>query len=95
MNLYHWAHADCIREYAAGDIIVMAPSVDEARELARDRMDDYLKEHRSWWWSYDTEGKLDENYVEDYDNFKRKFEADLVQEPDLIGEQTIFIRGSE
>jgi hypothetical protein len=95
MNLYHWAAAGCLKEYSCGDIIVMAESIDQAREKAKAHMNDFLKEHRSWWWDYAIEDKVDENYLDDYNEFKLKLLADLIAEPDLIEPAVIFIRGSE
>lgn len=95
MNLYHWAAASCLKEYSCGDIIVMAETVDAARQKATGQMNDFLKEHRSWWWDYAIEDKVDENYLEDYNAFKQLLEQDLVMEPDVIESAVIFIRGSE
>ncbi|ESX17866.1 hypothetical protein X766_15810 [Mesorhizobium sp. LSJC255A00] len=94
MNLYHWALAECLKEYSCGDIIVMAETLDQAKEKAQAQMDPYLRESRSWWWTYDSD-KVDEWSQDDYDNFKRQFESDLAKEPDVIGNGVIFIRGSE
>ncbi|RUX60174.1 hypothetical protein [Mesorhizobium sp. M7A.F.Ca.CA.002.12.1.1] len=95
MNLYHWAVASCLKEYSCGDIIVMAETVDEAREKAKTKTDSYLKSHRSWWWSYTAEREIHEDYVDDYNQFKRLLEEDMAHEPDVIESAVIFIRGSE
>ncbi|MER9436707.1 hypothetical protein NKJ04_17590 [Mesorhizobium sp. M0618] len=94
MNLYHWAAAGCLKEYSCGDIIVMAESVDEARQKAFVHVGVWLKDHRSWWFAAD--GTLDaEMWQDSYDDFHLLLRVDLVAKPDLIESAVIFIRGSE
>ena len=93
MNLYHWPWAECLEEYSCGDIIVVAPSIEEARQKARANIDALLKGSRSWWFRSD--GTVDPDEAEYYREFIQKLERDLKKDPDLVQHGTIYIRGSE
>ncbi|KAB2751783.1 hypothetical protein [Brucella anthropi] len=92
MNLYHWSRATCLKAYRTGDIIVMAESVEEARQKVRDNIDEFLKEHRSWWFLGDN---LDEYCREEYKDFMGMLEFDITLEPDIVASGAVFITGSE
>lgn len=93
-NLYHWSVAECLENYSSGDIIVMASSLEEAKQKARENIITYLKQERSWWFNED--GTLDEDFgKDDYRSFMETLEEDLKKEPDTVESGTVFIRGSE
>ena len=92
MNLYHW-YASCLKNYSDGDIIVMAPSLEEAKEKVRAYAGTYLKYRYEWW--FKTDGTLDPDCTEDYEEFLTKLERDLAADPVSLKHQTIFIRGSD
>ncbi|AZO48039.1 hypothetical protein [Mesorhizobium sp. M4B.F.Ca.ET.058.02.1.1] len=94
MNLYHWAAASCLKEYSAGDIIVMAETIEDARQKAYRHADIWIRDQRAWWFNFD--GSIDrEMWQDSYDGFYRLLKEDLAQEPDLITPGVVFIRGSE
>lgn len=93
MNLYHWGNATCLEAYSAGDIIVMAETLDEARELVRKQAEVYIRDRYSWWFDFD--GSVEPDEREAYNDFKIKLEADLMVEPELVKSQVILIRGSD
>lgn len=33
MNLYHWPHVDALKDWASGDLIVMAENLEQAKEV--------------------------------------------------------------
>ena len=91
MKMFHWDGATCLENYSAGDIIVMAESVEDARFKALGLVDQYLKEHRSWW--FNSEGKLDPDSSDDHRQWMDKFERDISQSANE--REVIFISGSE
>lgn len=93
MNLYHWNVSEALKNYAPGDIIVMAESVEKARIKARVQIEIFLTLAREWW--YSAHGQLDPDSREDHSEFLRKFEQDIAHEPDLVESGAIFITGSE
>lgn len=86
MNLYRWG-SRLPRAYGNADIIVMAESLDQAREFARIQGRKYLHEHN----------RLNEDPEYDFglDEELRVLEADLSNEPELIPSGAILIRGSD
>lgn len=94
MNLYHW-HSKLMQAYGSGDIIVMADSVEEARDKARSQWapfeegpteDVYLTLLR------DTE---DEDYYPVYGQRLSELNGDLAKEPTIVESGVLFIRGSD
>lgn len=91
MQMYHWPRATCLKNYGDGDILVVAASVDEARDKAIAAYDAYLREERSWIFMID--GAVDPDEVEQYNLKWRELRDDIAVEPDV--RDVVFIRGSE
>jgi hypothetical protein len=83
----------CLKNYASGDIIVMAISAEAARQEAKLQVDHFLKGHRCWW--FDSDGVLCPDDKEEYDEFIQKLDKDLTVEPDVVETGVVFINGSE
>jgi len=81
MNLYEW-RSRMLANFDTGHIIVMAPSIEEARELAREGYRKLLREY------YAIE-KGDE-----FDSEMQGFENDLRDEPEIYDSSVIIIKGS-
>lgn len=79
--LYHWRSA-ALKNYAHGHIMIVASSIERARQEAREHFTEYAKEHWSFYDPEDLEAKL------------REFDADIAKDP-VIGNATVFIHGSE
>ena len=86
MEMYHW-HSSWLASYSTGDIVVMALTVDEARDAVRARFDDWLREERSW---LDPEDPEDD---EDIAELRARMERDLAADPTT--ERVLLIRGGE
>ncbi|NMT65020.1 hypothetical protein [Marinobacter orientalis] len=82
LNLYRWA-SRLPRAHGNGDIIVMAESLDQAREFARIQGRKYIQEQSSFIEML----RLNEEL--------RVLEADLLNEPELIPAGVVLIRRSE
>lgn len=89
MNLYHWNHCEVLRNYACGNISVIATSEADARDKVRAAYLDYLKQEREFlFWEYQ-----DEDDREEIKNLQTLLEKDLTQTPEI--RNVIFNRGSE
>jgi hypothetical protein len=93
MRLYHWPRVNCLANYSSGDIIVMAEGIEEARQIARTKMVDYVDDYRSWYFL--EKGVVDPDNKDEYDAFMSSFEKDLEEEPKVVDPAAVFIRGSE
>lgn len=96
MKLYHW-NSEVIRGVDPGDIVVMAESVEEARELVRNHfMEAEAEASRRFKEWYDTQ-ELDHPgyFVRQQANKLDMLEADLAQKPKVIFTQVVFIPGSD
>lgn len=51
MKLYHWNAVESLRNYAAGDVVVMARSEAEARKIFRRDLEKWLREHREFYFT--------------------------------------------
>lgn len=91
MVLFHWL-SDALREYTAGDIIVMAASVEDARADAETQALAYLRDAREWWFLRD--GTIDPDEMDDYQGWMERLRADLAKEPDTSS-TVIFLCGGE
>lgn len=93
MKMYRW-DSELLRQYSDGDLIAIAQSADEARQLLRAGLDDWLKEHRSWEWNEAFEPfEGDEPDKTGYDKLVAKFESDIAKEP--TEHVTLWMMGSE
>lgn len=86
--------ADCLKQYAAGRILVEAETVEEAREKARFGFKKFLIVERFKRWSPLEPPTPDEDEIEEHDTKVKMFEADIAKDP--CGKDTsFFIYGSE
>lgn len=86
MRMFHW-YSTWLKNYALGDIVVLALDVEEARQLVRERFNDWLREERSWL------NPADEDDAEYIDELWQRMEADLAKEPSE--DRVLLIRGGE
>lgn len=99
LKLYHWNSMQSLESWRAGNLIVIARDLEEARKLAFDQFLEYVRNDESapcnWMvGSYrDFPHDLDKDDKEEYDELVKTFFEDLQEIPD-IGSIAIFIRGS-
>ena len=89
--LYEW-RSKMLREYASGRIFVAATSVEQARDIARQCLDGYLRERYDYLY-YDGH-PLDEDSRVQLDGYRAAFEDDIAAEPTTC-DGAVFVRGSE
>lgn len=89
MNIYRW-NSQALRRYAAGDVIVMAETPDQARQKARDFAWEHFKVKFDWLIEGDEE-EADERFQK----FKQDLERDLAEVPFRPVFDVVFIEGSE
>lgn len=96
MKLFHWDNVTALANYAAGNIIVMAESVELARALALRDFIAYAKGDDTSRWNYyfAPDGKVDEDYAESWTATLALLDEDLKAEPEIVS-GAIIIRGSE
>lgn len=85
MNIYRW-HSDLLKQYYQGDLIVCASSPDEAREMLRSHLNEWIKEFRPW---EDDDLEL----YNLYNGIVKIFERDIASEPEV--HQQLWLFGSE
>lgn len=91
MQIYRW-WSEALKRYAVGDILVMADSIEAARELAKTEFEAYLliaeerlfKDGQPW----------DEDAAEELEKLRAKLAADIAQDPREI-KSAFFLLGSE
>jgi hypothetical protein len=74
MQLFHW-YSDALKNYARGNILVMAADVEQARALVREEARKWLLENKEWWFAAD--GSVQPEDAEDHDEWWAKLEADI------------------
>jgi hypothetical protein len=96
MKLYHW-NSEVIRGVDPGDIVVMAESVEEARELVRNHfMEAEAEASRRFKEWYEAQELDHPGYVSrTRANRLDMLEVDLAKEPKVIFTQVVFIPGSD
>jgi len=92
MPMYHWPLCEVLRNYASGDILVDAISVEDARQLARLDFEAWLKK-RYHYEFYEGE-PLDKEYRENLQRYRDQLETDLSATPTVITRGAVFIEGS-
>jgi hypothetical protein len=92
MKLYCW-RSDLLKAVGRGHIVVAADSIVEAREIAREGFDAYIKDRYSYYFNAD--GSLfDEDDQRYLDEYRAEFEKDISE--DIIStSKAVFIEGSE
>ena len=91
MQIYRW-WSDALKRYADGHILVIADSLDTARELAKTEFEAWLPvgEERLF-----KNGKpYDEDAAEELERLWTKFRADIAKDPAEI-KSAFFLEGSE
>lgn len=91
MQIYRW-WSEALKRYADGHILVMADSVDAARELAKTEFEAWLPiaEERLF-----RDGQpYDEDAAEELDKLRTKLAADIAKDPAEI-QGAFFLLGSE
>ena len=83
MQLYHWQSTG-LAEWTLGDILVVAPSLEAARDTARSHVEQWLRDEKEWLFLPGEEANLAAEIA--------KFHYDIKQEPSVTG--IVFIRGS-
>lgn len=95
MKVFHWNKSETLKRYACGDVIVVAETVEQAREKAvtdfvawiekPESYYNFMVSSRVWW---------DNDDAEAYYELIEKFKIDISEEPIEL-QDTIFIMGSE
>ena len=92
MPIYKWDN-ELLERYAHGDLIAMADSPDEARQMLRAELDEWLKENREYEWAEAHGLYGQEKDPEALTALRAKFEADISSEP--TAHRTLWIMGSD
>lgn len=88
MNLYVW-NSLYLKAYASGTIVVIAPSVEEARRKARINFEADIRERHEWLF-LDPNDPDEQEMIEEH---RAKFENDIASEPETT--EVLFIGGSD
>lgn len=96
MKLFHWDCSEVLKNYASGDIIVMAEDVAQARQIALVEFNKWARRDDSkfGWMFYVPEELWNDDDREEWQSILDKFSADISKEP-LDTQVALFIRGSE
>lgn len=89
MHLYVWS-SKYLEQYAPGNIIVMAPDKEGARDAARQEFERDLADR----YDYAVAVKDDPDFDEMIADLRQKFESDLSREPRVIESRALFLIGS-
>lgn len=87
-KMHHWHISEFLGNIEGGDIIILANSVAEARQIAKDSFLDYIKIEKDYLFLYD-----DEDSLQQVNNYIQQFSLEITEEP-IITLQSIFIRGN-
>jgi hypothetical protein len=91
-RMFYW-RSDATRRYADGHVFVVARSVDQARGLALNEYDRYLRSDDSGYSFFRSDGSfLDEFEREQYEHSLKAFWEDLEKEPKVV--EAVVLRGS-
>ncbi len=101
MKLFHWEKMESLSRYANGDLIVMAETLEAARDIARLNIRHYLETDESaprhyLFELYRTFDNLDEDDKQTILDIEAAFEKDIQRHPTIRENRPIvFIQGSE
>jgi hypothetical protein len=84
--MYHWLSL-ALREYSAGDIVVIASTIDEARIKVLNGFADY------WWKYHDWRQKDDQDDIAAFTDAWVALRTDLQKDPEI--KEIVWIRGGE
>lgn len=91
-RMFVW-RSDALQRYADGHVLVSARTLDEARRLAMEEYDRYLRSDDCGHSFFRADGSFfDECEREDYENALKAFRSDLEKEPKIV--EAALIRGS-
>ncbi|TIW21324.1 MAG: hypothetical protein E5V63_29625 [Mesorhizobium sp.] len=96
MKTFHWPLSETLKNYQCGDIIVIADSIELAREYALEDFATWarLEDSRFAYW-FKADGSFFDDYdAEQYAKALKTLAADLAKDP-IIGRRSIFINGGE
>lgn len=89
MQMYHWTDCDFYRSWSGGTIVVMAESVEQAREKARSAAVEFVKANLA-----------DGIWEEDEDEYKHimgarcaEFNRSIAKDP--VVTEVVFVRGGD
>jgi len=91
MTLY-CRHSQYLENYAPGHILVEALDVETARTKARAHFEEHVQKEHFWMFS-DYDIPLGEGDLNNLDEYRLEFEADIAADPDIC--EVVFIHGSE
>jgi hypothetical protein len=92
--LFEW-RSDMLRRYSQGFILVVAPTVEQARDIARQNLGALLRERYDYLYDYDGDQPLDDDSGAQLEEYRTTFEADIANEPTIRSEGVVFVLGSE
>lgn len=95
MNLYHWDRIKVLENYKLGDLIVMAETVDDAREIGFAALTAQAREEWSYFFDYETGKPADGDYEELWREKLKLIATDIRAEPKIVESGAVCIRGSD
>jgi len=94
MKLFHW-YSDTLKQYMSGHIIVMAKTIEEARDVACIEFELWARREDSHFtWIFWNGEFFDEGSQDEWFEIITKFKNDIEKEP-IDNDGAIFIMGSE
>jgi hypothetical protein len=88
MQIYRW-DSELLQQYSQGDLIALADSPEQAREMLRAGLEGWIEENRPW----EIHCRDREDDSEGYDKLVSLFEADIAKEPTT--HKTLWMLGSD
>ncbi len=94
MKLYHWDEIMTLKNYAPGDLIVMAVNEVTAREIGREALT--AKAREEWDHFFNEDGTFeDDDYAELWAKKLELIETDMRKTPKVVESGAVCIRGSD
>lgn len=94
MKLFHWDRIETVEGYGLGDLIVMAETEDQAREIGHAALT--AKARETWDYFFDAEGEpLDRDFAEMWQEKVKLVDADMRATPLVVESCAVCIRGSD
>lgn len=91
--LFHWKQVEALRNYASGNIIVEADSVEEAKKKAYAAAKKEIFDSRFGYYMTDSFDDLEEYQQEMFNDKMKELEEDLGNNPEIV--ETVCIWGSD
>ena len=90
MPLYQW-DSELLKQYANGYILVVADSVEQARQMVVADFDNWVQKHREWDWADAVGAYGGEPDRTEYDKLLATLRSDIQVEPTILtGVQWMF-----